>query len=132
VKAVLTYIVAPVIVGVLIFWLTTGYMEQRKQEQTRGEEMRKEDEARRRQAQLDKERREAQPKMSGAEVDYNRNGGDYKDFVAGSLQDCLSACERESRCKAITFTKSSRQCWMKESVPSRAPDSLYISAVKVG
>jgi hypothetical protein len=70
--------------------------------------------------------------MSEMEPDINRDGSDYKDFVAGSVAECLDACKQEEQCKAITFNKSSRQCWMKHSVPLRSNDSSYISAVKIG
>lgn len=70
--------------------------------------------------------------MSQVEPNIDRNGSDYKDFVAGSINECLNACAQESQCKAITFNKASRQCWMKTSVPSRSDNSNYMSAVKVG
>ncbi len=69
--------------------------------------------------------------MAEQEPNINRDGGDYKDFVAGDITECLVACEKDSDCKAITYNKSSRQCWMKSSVPLRSDDSNYISSVKV-
>jgi hypothetical protein len=70
--------------------------------------------------------------MSEVEPDINRDGSDYKDFVAGSITECLETCVQEKQCRAITYNKSSRQCWMKHSVPLRSNDSSYVSAVKVG
>ena len=69
--------------------------------------------------------------MAEQEPNINRDGGDYKDFVAGDINECLVACENDSDCKAITFNKSSRQCWMKSSVPLRSDNPNYISSVKV-
>jgi len=70
-------------------------------------------------------------RMSELEMDIDRNGSDYKDFVAADVHACLDACVQDGGCRAITFTKSSRQCWMKSSVPLRISNSSYISAVKI-
>ena len=65
------------------------------------------------------------------EPNINRNAGDYKDFVASDFQQCLDTCVQEDECKAVTFNKASKQCWMKSSVPHRSDDPGYDSAVKV-
>jgi len=65
------------------------------------------------------------------EPNINRNGGQERDFVANDFQDCLDTCLLENDCKAVTFNKSSRQCWVKTNVPLRSDDSTYDSAVKV-
>ena len=70
--------------------------------------------------------------MSQLESDVNRDGSDYKDFVAAGVNECLEACGSDAQCEAIAFTKSSRQCWMKSAVPLRQSDARYTSAVKVG
>lgn len=139
-----------VVTGVAIYWLTSGIDNQRQrdaqareaQRTQEAERLRQEELARQReiQKQLDEDARRAreadkkakQPVMSAVEMNFNRNGSDYKDFVAAGIEECLDTCLREPQCKAITFTKSSRQCWLKSSVPLRSGDSNYDSAVKVG
>jgi uncharacterized protein HemX len=136
--------------GVAVYWLTNGLQERReRQEQQQEEQRQHEDQLRRdekvakqrqqeeERAQAERKRREDEerarrPKMSDLEMNINRNGSDYKDFVASSIEECLNTCAQEAKCLAITFTKSSRQCWMKSAVPLRADDARYISAVKIG
>jgi len=129
--------------GVVVFWATNGYLAERQrnadrqaQEQRDGEQEQARADAERvrreEQARIEAERKAKEPRMSELELDINRNGSDYKDFVAANIQGCLEACRKEDQCKAITFNKSSRQCWMKHVAPLRSNDSTYISAVKVG
>ena len=130
-KEVIALIVA-IVGGVAIYWFTTGLENQRQRNAQRQEgqlQQQREDEARRTKEIEDIKNR---PSMSEVEMDINRDGSDYKDFVASNIEECLDTCARELRCKAITFTKSSRQCWMKSSVPLRSNNPNYISAVKVG
>ena len=124
-------LIVAVVGGVVVYWLTEGPLEARKEareEQLRIEQTRQDQERRAKDAEAQAHR----PRMSAPEPNINRQGGDYKDFVAADLDECLRACELEEACKAITFTKSSRQCWMKSAVPHRSDDSSYTSAVKVG
>lgn len=148
-KEALVGLIVTIVGGVVVYWFTTGYQNEQQRKQQQLVIQRQEQEARRRDAETARQRllaeqradaerkrraeeeRIKQPTMS-QEVDFNRNGSDYKDFVAASINECLAACVREPQCKAITFTKSSRQCWMKNSVPLRQQDAGYISAVKVG
>lgn len=150
VKEVLGGLAITIVGGVAVYWFTTGYQNEQQRKEHQQEVLRQREEERRReveaarQRQQDQQRADAerrkreeqqaklQPRMSQPEQDINRNGGDYKDFVASGLGECLDACAREAQCRALTFTKSSRQCWMKSSVPLRQPDTQYISAVKVG
>jgi hypothetical protein len=132
-------LIVTVVGGVLVYWLTQGMQEERKQareEQQRIEQTRQ-DQARHAQEEQEAAAKAAEaearrPHMSAPEPNINRQGGDYKDFVAADLEACLRACELEEQCKAVTFTKSSSQCWMKSTVPLRSDDSSYTSAVKVG
>jgi hypothetical protein len=131
--------VLTIVGGVAVYWLTTGVQNsrQREDEQRRQAELFERHQVEEQQADAARRAKELEDKaklarMSEIEMDVNRDGSDYKDFVAVSIEECLSACERESQCKAITFTKSSRQCWMKSSVPLRSDNIRYISAVKIG
>jgi uncharacterized protein YxeA len=110
-----------IIGGVAVYWFTTGIQHDRDRRDKIVETQRQRD---------DEYAKSSQ--MSEQEPNINRNGFDYKDFVAEGIEACLNACKKESQCKAITFTKSSRQCWMKSSVPARTDDNNYISGVKVG
>lgn len=149
-KKELIAVLVTIVGGVAIYWFTTGLENQRQRNEQRQETQRQQENERRHEEELAKQRQEEQerveaerqrqaaedkakqPKMSVLEMDINRNGSDYKDFVASDINECLSACAGELKCVAITFTKSSRQCWMKSSVPLRTDDTRYISAVKVG
>jgi len=71
-------------------------------------------------------------RMSATEDGYDRHGSDYKDFFATDIDQCLSECAADVRCKAISFNKSSRQCWMKNAYAERRQNSTFISAVKIG
>ena len=150
VKEALVGIAITIVGGVAVFWATSGYLAQRQLEEQRQAQIRQQAEVQRKQAEADRlrheeqQRKEAarkiqeekdrakQPRMSELEMDINRNGSDYKDFAASNVQQCLDFCTKEEQCKAITFRKSSRQCWMKTVVPSRSGDPNYISAVKIG
>jgi hypothetical protein len=120
-KEVAVGLIVTVVGGILVYWFTQGIQDERKhtREANDAAAAAAAEEARR-------------PRMSEPELNIDRNGGDYKDFVAVDIDACLQACEREDECKAITFDKSSRQCWMKKSVPLRIDNPRYISAVKVG
>ena len=132
-------LIVAIVSGILVYWLTHGIEEYRKQAretELRVEQTRQDEAKRLREAQEAAAKASAvearRPRMSAPEPNINRNGGDYKDFVAQDLDACLKACESEDQCKAITFTKSSRQCWMKSTVPHRSDNSSFISAVKIG
>jgi hypothetical protein len=138
-KEVAIGLIVTVVGGVLVYWFTQGIQEERKlarEEQQRIEQTR-EDQARQAREEQEAAAKAAdaearRPRMSAPEPNINRQGSDYKDFVATDFEACIRACELETLCKAITFTKSSRQCWMKSAVPFRSDDPSYTSAVKVG
>ena len=71
-------------------------------------------------------------RMSATEPGIDRSGSDYKDFVANDIEECLRECATDTRCKAISFNQSSKQCWMKNSVALRRDNPGFTSAVKVG
>ncbi len=71
------------------------------------------------------------------ERDTNRFGEDYKDMDLASPEPrlCAEACLREAKCKAWTYVKPGVQgekakCWLKDKVPSPAPDENCVSGVK--
>src|SRR5262249_25361447 len=71
-------------------------------------------------------------RMSAVEPGIDRYGSDYKDFLANDIEECLRECAADTRCKAISFNKTSKQCWMKNAVALRKDNQSFISAVKVG
>lgn len=71
-------------------------------------------------------------RMSAIEDGYDRHGSDYKDFFATDIGQCLNECAADTRCKAISFNKSSKQCWMKNAYAERRQNPGFISAVKIG
>jgi len=138
-KEIAVGLIVTVVGGILVYWGTEGVREQRREarEALQRAEQARQDEERREQEARDAAKKAAaalalRPRMSKPELNINRAGGDYKDFVASTLEACLAACEKEQQCAAITLNKSSRQCWMKSTAPYRSDDSSYISAVKVG
>jgi hypothetical protein len=50
------------------------------------------------------------------EPGYDRRGNDYTSFRARDLGDCQRACNRESRCRAYTFSTRSGDCYLKDRV----------------
>jgi hypothetical protein len=68
----------------------------------------------------------------GFNISYNtsRNGGDYKHYIAGSLEECSRSCRHEYNCRAFNYVVSSRECWLKETVPPARSNKNVISGVK--
>ena len=66
-------------------------------------------------------------------------GGDTRGFRAGSLEECVSACEGDEACRAFTFARSThpssrkkRMCWIKGqgfSAPINTP-GYYVSGIR--
>jgi hypothetical protein len=68
----------------------------------------------------------------------DRPGRDYHGFDAGSagVHACMSACEKDARCKAFTYVRPGVQgklarCWLKDSVPKARLSSCCDSGVKL-
>jgi hypothetical protein len=61
---------------------------------------------------------------------YDRYGSDYADPQTGDLKQCEQACLDDEKCSAVSFNLTSKQCWLKNSVPLRSPNSSFVSAVK--
>ncbi|WP_460082807.1 PAN/Apple domain-containing protein [Roseibium sp. LAB1] len=68
-------------------------------------------------------------------------GGDYEEVKVNSVQECVTACEEDSSCKAFTYARAShsdskkrRACWLKSGstgTPSTG-DSRYLSGRRDG
>jgi len=72
-----------------------------------------------------------------AQTAFDRPGGDYANtpITSGDPEDCALLCERDRRCHAWSFAYPevdgrSAVCWLKNTVPARAPDSCCISGVR--
>ncbi len=71
------------------------------------------------------------------EMDINRYGDDYRDFIpaAASAEPCAEACEKDARCKAWTWVKAelegpSGHCWLKNRIPEASHDTCCVSGVR--
>lgn len=60
----------------------------------------------------------------------NYEGGDYSRFRTGDVQDCKSACRRDTNCRAYTYNTSSRTCYLKDRVSQPRRRSETVSGVK--
>lgn len=75
------------------------------------------------------------PVAARAQVGYDRPGGDYATFPvrSGDPAVCSARCDRDSRCRAWSFSypAAGRQaeCRLKSQVPHRVEDSATISGV---
>src|SRR5438477_13219186 len=80
---------------------------------------------------------------AGAQTNYDRPGGDYASYQlpSGDPVDCALMCERDRRCRAWSFRYPSADeagterpvvaaCWLKSTVPERAPSPASVSGVR--
>jgi hypothetical protein len=73
---------------------------------------------------------------ASAQVGFDRHGGDYTSFQVrtGDPALCSARCDRDSRCRAWSFSYPSgdhaAQCWLKSQVPPRVEDSASASGVR--
>ncbi|HVY57412.1 MAG TPA: PAN domain-containing protein [Xanthobacteraceae bacterium] len=74
---------------------------------------------------------------AGAQVNFDRPGGDYVSFPvrSGDPSVCAMRCEREQRCRAWSFSYPSANgpgatCWLKNQVPPRTPQPCCVSGVR--
>ncbi len=71
--------------------------------------------------------------MSGLESGRSYNQGDIYSRKADSPLKCAEICLDEPRCKAMTYIKSQRLCWIKDRLTGRrGRSSDMISALKLG
>ncbi|MCK7615564.1 PAN domain-containing protein [Roseibium sediminicola] len=68
-------------------------------------------------------------------------GGDYDELKVSSVQECVTACEQDSSCKAFTYARAShsdsgkrRACWLKSGSTGTpvTGDSRYVSGRRDG
>jgi hypothetical protein len=79
----------------------------------------------------------AMPGGAGAQVGFDRPGGDYTNFPvrSGDPAVCAQRCERDARCRAWAFAypateSSTALCWLKSRVPPRVSSSSSVSGVR--
>ena len=65
----------------------------------------------------------------------NLPGGDLRNFVADSAENCSRACLRNGSCQSWTWVKPGVQgtrgnCWLKESVPAQTTSDCCVSGVR--
>lgn len=72
-----------------------------------------------------------------AQVGYDRPGADYSTFTvrSGDPAVCASRCDRDSRCRAWSFSYPRTRhvqavCSLKSNVPSRTEDQCCVSGVR--
>jgi hypothetical protein len=72
-----------------------------------------------------------------AQLGYDRPGGDYRRFTvrSGDPAACAARCERESRCRAWSFSyprteRAVATCWLKSRVTRRVPKTCCVSGVR--
>ncbi len=73
---------------------------------------------------------------AGAQVGFDRPGGDYTSFAvrSGDPAVCALRCEREARCRAWSFNyptgEAGATCWLKSLVPQRLEEPSSVSGVR--
>jgi|SRR5581483_9623373 len=72
-----------------------------------------------------------------AQTGFDRPGGDYANFTVrgGDPAACAARCERESRCRAWSFSYprtagTGAVCWLKNEVTARVENTCCISGVR--
>ncbi len=73
----------------------------------------------------------AQP-LRAQEIDRNRIrlGGDYERLTLDGFRQCKRRCDRDPRCKAWTFIKTTGQCRLKRIKGIALPNRCCVSGVK--
>lgn len=74
---------------------------------------------------------------AGAQVGFDRPGGDYANFAvrSGDPAACASRCERDPRCRTWSFSYPTggvpnAVCWLKSQVAPWRPNPCCVSGVK--
>ena len=79
------------------------------------------------------------PYMGELLIAQNYHGDDIANIEKAEVNtagECSMLCEKEQRCKAMTFVKHGENkpggiCWLKDAVPPLTPNSQMVSARKV-
>jgi len=112
-------LLATIIAGVAVYWLTTGL----KSHDTRVPPTNPTT------ASVDYPP-QPQPRMSPLERDTNRNDSDYGSFETGSPESCSTSCLTDKNCKAMTYNTQTRICYLKNDTPPPTFFQGVVSAVK--
>ena len=74
---------------------------------------------------------------AGAQIGYDRRGGDYTNFQVrgGDPAACATRCEHEGRCRAWSFSyptaaRPNAMCWLKSQVTPPTEDKCCVSGVR--
>jgi hypothetical protein len=79
------------------------------------------------------------PPAGTFEVNHNRPGMDYKNFLMTALDPrlCQQACQSDSQCRAWTYVNPGKlnqganaRCWLKKGVPPSTPSDCCTSGAK--
>lgn len=57
-------------------------------------------------------------------------GYDFLNFVVPNYKKCAKACDKTDRCKAFTFNKVTKICWLKYRKPNPMKKRGSVSGVK--
>ena len=70
-------------------------------------------------------------KLLALEENIDRPGSDYKNFSVSSPELCQKSCRTDVglNCKAFTYVKSTKTCWLKNEIPLAKSNSSCISGV---
>ncbi len=70
--------------------------------------------------------------MSPLEFNTNRPGSDIRNFLVRTAEECSRACLSERTCRAMTFVASAQGgvCWLKNAAPTGTAGLGMTSAVK--
>lgn len=64
------------------------------------------------------------------EAGQDRRGSDYDSFRVRDLSDCQRECRQDDRCRAYTFIRSSRECFLKDRVNSAQRNGDAVTGYK--
>ncbi|HEX2224398.1 MAG TPA: PAN/Apple domain-containing protein, partial [Thermoanaerobaculia bacterium] len=64
------------------------------------------------------------------ETGQDRRGNDYDSFRVRDLNDCQRECRQSDRCRAYTFIRSSRECFLKDRVNSAQRNGDAVTGYK--
>jgi hypothetical protein len=72
------------------------------------------------------------PEMSGLQYGLSYNQSDIYSRFAGSAGSCASICLQDNQCRAMTWIRSQKRCWIKNRIPTnRGQSADMVSAIKL-
>ena len=72
----------------------------------------------------------AQSKFFTFERNSDRFGSDYFNLDAKSAEDCSFECQKENRCRAWSYVKSTGRCFLKDPAPAAKKNTCCTSGVR--